>query len=124
MKIQGIPQILYLILVLGCTSVQAETKPESEKGSVSPLLFGKVDAIYAKESRMVIDDYSFRYTAETKFYYASGSTSASSKNLKPGTLVKFHAVRKPPYTILIDLKIISSREYKEAQKALRERDDD
>lgn len=123
MKTLKISQLLYLILIFGCASIQAETMSEPEKDSVSPVLFGKVDAIYPKESRMVIDDYSYKYTANTKFYYDSGKTGGAN-SLKPGTPVKFHAYSKPPYTILKDLKIISSGEFKESQKALlRERDD-
>lgn len=116
MKTQGIPQLLFLILMLGCASIQAEPK----KGSAATVAFGIVNAIYPKESRMVIDDYSFRYTTNTKFYSSSGKTSAGSKKLKPGTPIKFHAYEKSSQIILKDLKVISLREYKKHQTSLRE----
>ncbi len=121
MKIHRVIYILSLLSVFGAATVQAEFLP-SKNSSVYKDYYGIVNAVYPKESRLVISDMSVIYNHASRFHDTSGNKISNITHaLKSGTPIKFHIYQKPPYLILKDLKIISMQEYKRSQ--VRGRDD-
>jgi hypothetical protein len=118
MKILKIFFALCLLSVLfGSNFALADRENLSEQRASYIDQYGTVDAVYLKESRMVVSDMNLHYTHGSGFYKNSGARISNIGNeLKPGTPVKFHYYKKSPILILKDLKIISEREYTNSQK--------
>ena len=116
MKRHRIIYIIGLISAIVCTPVLAENASFAEENSSYTDHYGIVDAIYIKESRLVISDINILYDHSSGFYGGNDSRIFKlKKRLKPGTPVKYHYYQKPPNLILKDLKIISKREFKKSQ---------
>jgi hypothetical protein len=118
MKIQKIVLTLCFISLFASESLLADRKNSSEQGSAFTDYYGKVNAIYSEESRMVISDISLLIQQGSRFQHANGSRIANIKHtLKPGTPVKYRYYTKQPNLVLKDLKIISMREFNRALAA-------
>ena len=115
MKICNI--IFTLLLVFSSAFVLAESNIRSEKKSVFTDHYGIVDAVYAKESRVVINDESLLYNHSSTIYNAQGRrVSNIDKILKPGMAVKYHYYEKSPYLIIKDIRVISKRAFNKAKE--------
>lgn len=117
MKIAKIIYVLFLLSGFGSNVALAERTSTSGQVSAYTDHFGIVNAVYLKESRIVVSDIDLHYTHGSGFYKDSGARISNiGKELKPGTPVKFHYYKKSSVFVLKDLKIISEREYKNSQK--------
>lgn len=112
MKVHRTIQLFFLISVLGTS-----TSALAADNSVNTETYGIVDAVYPKESRMVIDDTSILYNQNSSFFKANGDSISNIKSALPtGTPIIYQVIKKPPFLIIHGLKIISMREYKNSQE--------
>ncbi len=107
---------MYFLLLTACstTVIARENYPlpvPSSKSSAFVDYYGFVNAVYPKESRIVISDMSLLYNNGSLIRNRGGSVISDIVSvLKPGTAVKYHVISKPPYLILRDLIVVSERE--------------
>jgi len=95
----------------------AERNDSSETNSVYTDHYGIVDAIYLKESRIVISDMNYQYKKRSSsFFNIDGKRfSKLKKVLTIGTPVKFHYNdNRAPVLMIKDLTVIPMREYEKS----------
>lgn len=106
--------IFLSLLVISGSSYAQKQKVTDELPSkqASKVMKGVVDQQYRDDFRIIISDMNLYYTKETDFYKRSGEPVTSiRRDLAKGTFVKYRVKKKGSKLTLIDLKIISKREF-------------
>lgn len=111
---------VFLLLVLGYgSSAVADSMPNTHSTS-GELFWGKLNAIYPAEQRLVISDKSIQFTPEASFYDASGNLSmAAELKFNNNPPVEFHVYSSAVDLRLIELHIISASEFDALEQQAR-----
>ena len=101
-----------LAILLGFICQAASSNPH-----LNNIHYGVVDAVFTDELRFVINDQSITYSSASQILNEKGETLLKKTDSLVGKYVKYHY--RPTYNstpFLIDLKIISDDEYKQARE--------
>ena len=85
---------------------------ESEENEKALLFYGKIDAIYLQESRIVIDDMSMAYTNDSIFRNSFGrKISVKEINISNHNYVKYQKINNGQINIIQKLSILTEQDY-------------
>lgn len=85
---------------------------ESEDDAGNLLHYGRIDAIYLQESRIVIDDMSLAYTDNSRFINSFGNEISVNKiNTDEHNYVEYQQVSNDEINIVQKLRILTEQDY-------------
>lgn len=86
---------------------------ESEDDAGNLLHYGRIDAIYLQESRIVIDDMSLAYTDNSHFINSFGrEISANKIKIDEHNYVEYQQINNGEINTLQKLKVLTEQDYK------------
>jgi hypothetical protein len=102
-----------LTLIMGFSAFAWADSMPTPQSTTADVFWGKLNAIYADEQRVVISDTSYDFDSRSQFFDQNGSPILlSSETNTPSDLpVTFHVIVLSDGYRLIDLRMISATEY-------------
>ena len=115
------PSRLYVLLIFLFCQAAINTAVADQREKINRVYqtesYGRIDAIYPKDSRLIIDDMVYVFTQKTHFRNPYGDTVLKLENtIKPGMWVKTRYIKHGDVPVLTDIKVTTQREVEQSRR--------